>query len=152
MNNPRFFDLQQGSVLLEGLISIAIFSFGVLAVLGMQARGVQIVSETGDRSRAAALANSLISEMWLAPKYDSASLPPAPAPDADPGQIRLSTDYASMPSGSAYVVWFSKVQTSLPSATANVTITAGNLVDIEITWQAPNATRASKYNVRTVIN
>ena len=54
-----------GFSLIEVLVSLLIFSFGMLGAIGLQARTVQISVQAGDRSRAALLANEIVSEMWL---------------------------------------------------------------------------------------
>jgi type IV pilus assembly protein PilV len=55
---------QAGIMLLESLIAILIFSFGILAVVGMQANAVQDMSQAKYRSDAAFLANQLIADIW----------------------------------------------------------------------------------------
>jgi len=62
--NPKSKTLQQGVVLLEALISILIFSFGVLAIVGLQAASVANASDSKYRSEAGFYANRLIGEMW----------------------------------------------------------------------------------------
>lgn len=54
-----------GFSLIEVLVSLLVFSFGMLGAIGMQARAVQMSVQAGDRSRAAVLANEIISQMWL---------------------------------------------------------------------------------------
>lgn len=56
----------RGFTLIEVLVSILIFSFGVLGAVGMQARILQSSTQNADRSRASMLANELASQMWLA--------------------------------------------------------------------------------------
>jgi type IV pilus assembly protein PilV len=55
----------RGFTLIEVLVSILIFSFGVLGVVGMQARMLQSSTQNGDRARASMLANEMASAMWL---------------------------------------------------------------------------------------
>lgn len=55
---------QRGFTLVEVMMSLLIFSFGVLGVIGMQARAVQLSTQAGDRSRAALLANEIVAKMW----------------------------------------------------------------------------------------
>ena len=42
--------LMQGSVLLEGLLAVLIFSVGVLALIGMQANAINTISEVKYRT------------------------------------------------------------------------------------------------------
>ena len=52
--------------LIESLVSILIFSFGVLGLIGLQARAVNYSMDAENRDRAALLANEITSSMWLA--------------------------------------------------------------------------------------
>lgn len=68
---------QAGSFLLEALIGILIFAFGVLGIVGLQAHSLRVTNESQYRAEAAYLANMLLSEMWtddyatLKANYDS---------------------------------------------------------------------------------
>ncbi len=53
-----------GMTLIEVLVSLLIFSFGFLGLIGMQARAVQLSTDAEDRSRAALLANDIVATMW----------------------------------------------------------------------------------------
>ena len=55
---------QAGIMLLEAIIAILIFSFGILAVVGMQARAVQDMGQAKYRSDASFLANQLVADIW----------------------------------------------------------------------------------------
>jgi type IV pilus assembly protein PilV len=55
---------QAGSFLLEALISVLIVAFGILGIIGLQARVVQNVNDNQYRSEAVFLANSLLGQMW----------------------------------------------------------------------------------------
>lgn len=56
---------QKGVVLLEALIAILIFSFGVLALAGLQASMIQNTTEAKYRAEAAFIAQDKISEIWI---------------------------------------------------------------------------------------
>lgn len=146
---------QAGSMLLEGLIAVLIFSMGILAIVGMQAAAVKASSDAKYRSDAGLLANELIGQMWV----------------SDRTQATLQTAFAS-PNGTAYQAWAwvgkdaatpgtqslpvtGSVLQTLPGAQANppsVAITPvvstslpSSLVTITIFWQAPNETTAHNY-------
>lgn len=55
---------QRGFTLLEVLVSLLVFSFGVLGMVGMQARAIQFSVDAEDRTKAAVIANEVISWMW----------------------------------------------------------------------------------------
>ena len=62
MQSPR---AQTGAYLLEALIAILIFSFGVLGIVGLQAQALRFTNDSQYRAEAVYLANSLISQMWV---------------------------------------------------------------------------------------
>src|SRR5215207_5904360 len=68
---------QAGVFLLEALIAILVFSFGILGIVGLQARAIQTTNDAQYRAEATYLANSVISKMWtdsrstLFDKYDT---------------------------------------------------------------------------------
>jgi type IV pilus assembly protein PilV len=55
---------QSGSMLLEALIAILVFSLGILTVIGIQAASIKLAADAQLRTKAALLANQLIGEMW----------------------------------------------------------------------------------------
>jgi type IV pilus assembly protein PilV len=119
---------QQGVMLLEALIGILIFSMGILAIIGMQARSIASVSDAMFRSQASFLANEIIGQMWVDRGVSLAGL----------------ANYAYPPGGSpALATWVAKLQTELPRGAAVIgTNTATGFVTVTITWQPPNATTA----------
>jgi type IV pilus assembly protein PilV len=56
---------QHGMTLIEVLVALLIFSFAFLGLIGMQARAAQVSTDAEDRSRAALLANEIVSDMYL---------------------------------------------------------------------------------------
>ena len=68
---------QAGGFLLEALIGILIFAFGVLGIVGLQAHSLRVTNESQYRAEAAYLASVVMSEMWtddyqtLQTNYDS---------------------------------------------------------------------------------
>ena len=56
--------VQQGAALLEAMISILIFSVGILALAGLQAAMVKNTSDSKFRSDASFIAQKALGEMW----------------------------------------------------------------------------------------
>lgn len=56
---------QRGVALIEVLVAVLIFSFGVLGLIGLQGRAIAVSRDAEDRNRAALLANEVVSMMWL---------------------------------------------------------------------------------------
>jgi type IV pilus assembly protein PilV len=63
----------RGFTLIEVLISLLIFTVGILGSMGMQARLAQVTVQNGDRARASMLAEEVASQMWLKHSADIAN-------------------------------------------------------------------------------
>src|ERR1700738_5138490 len=96
---PQIRNVQSGGFLLEALIGILIFSFGILGIVGLQAQAIRFTNDAEFRAEAMYLANSLISQMWT----DNRAL--------------LKTKYDSTVGGAGYTVFKAKVHTALAGAT-----------------------------------
>jgi type IV pilus assembly protein PilV len=104
---------QAGIALLEVLVAILLFSFGILGLIGLQARAISFSTDAEDRNRAAMLANEVATLMWL---NNSLTVP---EPSLTPWKARVG---ASLSSGVGEVV---------PDAAAGA-------ADVLITWRAPS--------------
>ena len=109
---------QRGMALMETLISILIFSFGLLGLIGLEASAINFSVDAEDRNRAALFASEIASSMWLANTVDVTNAQLAPQ----------------------YATWQANVGSpttamGLPSGTLTITPTGtGNSTDIKITW------------------
>lgn len=135
---------QAGSMLLEGLISILLFSVGILAIVGLQAASIKMVGDAQYRSDASLLASQLVGQMW--------------ASDRTP--TTLQTNYSS-PSGPTYMNWVNSVNTSLPGVSgvpanqpvvtivpSTLTVAPSSVVTVTIYWNAPKEpVHAHKYTI-----
>ncbi|CAN5393672.1 hypothetical protein BH11PSE11_BH11PSE11_12670 [soil metagenome] len=78
---------QDGSMLIEVLISVLIFSMGVLALVGLQANTVKFAADSKFRSDAGFLANQAVAQMSIdyanIPSYANGAAPPASYPATD---------------------------------------------------------------------
>lgn len=108
---------QAGLTLIEVLVAILIFSFGLLGFVGLQARAIQYSVGAEDTNRAALLANDIGSALIT-------TLPDARLPDA------------------TVVAWKARVADTLngglPNGVGTLT-TDGDVVTITLTWRPPNA-------------
>lgn len=132
---------QGGSVILEALIAILIFSMGILAVVAMQAKAVEAASEAKYRSDASMLASELIGQMWI----------------TDRTNTTLTTNFqgGSGTNGATYTTWLAYVMAALPGVTATVNqptvaIDGSNVVTIVVYWKAPSDTSASAHKFTLV--
>jgi len=119
MNHPSQ-RRQRGMTLIEVLVAILIFSFGLLGFVGLQARAIQFSMSAEDSSRAALLANELattmISQQTLTPNLTAWQ-----AHVADPTT-------GGLPSG------------------AGTSVVTGNTALITITWTPTSAASGAASN------
>jgi len=64
MKSQKIVKNQGGVVLLEGLIAVTIFAFGVLAIIGMQASTTRATSDAKYRVDASFVLNQALGIMW----------------------------------------------------------------------------------------
>lgn len=121
---------QRGFSLIEVLVSVLLLSLGVLGLIGLQARTMEMSGEAEDRNRAAMLADDAASLMWM---QHSVTL-----------------------SSAALTAWQNSVAAQLPSGAGTVTTVAGkaDAVDVTITWRPPaRATDdGSTLNTRVILS
>ncbi len=137
---------QRGSMLLEALIAILIFSMGILALMGMQATAINTVSESKSRSDSGFLANRIIGQIW-GDRANLASYACNPCTTTGTGNVDTRA-------------WATEIQSGalqLPGVTdaANqptITLGANNQVQVQIFWQAPNATVQRNHLVIAYVN
>jgi type IV pilus assembly protein PilV len=111
-------------MLIEVLVSILIFSFGILGTVALYARAVQYSTNAEDRSRAALLANEIVSAMWLRGTNNPANV--RLQPDYDAWKLRVDSATAeSRASGGNGI--------GLPGGVGLVTLT-GNIATVTVTW------------------
>lgn len=129
---------QTGAMLLEALVSILIFSIGILAIIGLQAAAVSASTDAKYRTEASLLTNQLIGQMWVSDRTVAIL------------QTNFQGGTGCGASGAAYTAWLADVSATLPGVAANpptVCIasgaTAGNVVTITVFWQLPSSTGAA---------
>ena len=88
---------QSGSYLLEALIAILIFSFGILGLIGLLGSSIRITNDARYRTEAANLAGAMIADMWTMTA------------------AQMDTQFGS--GGTKLADWQAKAAALLPSAT-----------------------------------
>lgn len=107
---------QSGMLLLEALISILIFSIGLLGAVGLLASSTQNATNAEQRIIASHLANDMVAQMWL-------------RKTSQPSDANLSQDITA---------WKKAVgKSALPNVSGNVTLAAG-VTTVSVTWKAPS--------------
>lgn len=112
---------QRGIVLIEAMVGLLIFSFGVLGLIGLQASMTKAQTGAKFRADAANLTNELLGVMWS---------------DAPANVVNYSS--ANCTGNPRCVDWLAKVDKQLPAAQTTVAVTAATgQVDITIRWTQP---------------
>lgn len=109
---------QAGVALIEALIGILIFAFGVLGLVGLQATATRAQTSSKFRADAANLASELLGLI----QTDNIV------------NINQYAD-ANCPNYARCNGWLTKVQAGLPAGAATITVTGSSVVTLTITWQ-----------------
>lgn len=122
---------QRGALLLEVLVSILIFSVGVLALVGLQARMTEAQSESKYRADASYLANEAVGLMWS----DMAN--------------RSNYNGLTCASHARCNDWLEKVGSTLPNGSGSIVIDAATqMVTVTVNWEHGGAGSRS-FSTRT---
>ncbi len=137
---------QGGAFLLEALIAILIFSFGILGLIGVQAQSMRYVSDAQYRAEATYLVNSYIARMWSADPALWATQYVDPSIPGTPAEAFMQT-LTQMPGGlpGAAVIANNPTITLTPGPGTVGTInlsTRSSLVVITVWWLAPGEVAA----------
>lgn len=109
---PKF--VQQGVALLEALIAILIFSFGVLGIIGLQASMIKNTSSSKYRADASYIAQQRIGLIW-----------------SDPGNLTASLASSA------------DISALLPSGKLTVTQPTAGQFQVTVGWTEPGETAAA---------
>jgi type IV pilus assembly protein PilV len=114
LQSSRIGDAQRGVALFECLMAMLIFSVGLLGLLGLEARVMNISVDSENRGRAAMLAGEVTSQMWL---HNTVLA-------GDPAIIAAVANAADQTQG------------GVPGGVVTITPVAGttNAADITVTW------------------
>ncbi len=118
----------RGLSLIEVLVVIVLFSFGLIGMVGLQAKAVQNSVSAEDSARAALLANDMVSTMWA---NNTVSLPTA----------TVSAWNTSVGDATAR---------GLPNGAGTVTVSAG-VATITVTWRAPHEPSGTVHTYTTQV-
>lgn len=121
---------RRGFTLIEVLIVLLLFSVGLLGLVGLQAKAMQISVGGEDSARASLLANDAASAMW-------------------------GLNSVTLPAG-ALASWKARVAdptvAGLPNGVGDVTV-SDNVATITVTWRAPHeaSTESHRYVTQVLI-
>jgi type IV pilus assembly protein PilV len=131
---------QSGVTLVEALISILVFSFGILGLISLQANAIAFSDDAKQRADAALLVNQLIGRLAVASPTLAANF--AHLPDSG---AAVCTPAGAASTEPAVVEWLAEVSDKLPGADSNqqkIEVDAVNdVVTITICWQSRTGTQ-----------
>lgn len=111
---------QKGSVVLEALIAILVFSMGILALAGLQAAMINNTTDSKSRTEATFVAQQILGRIWT---YDQQNI-------ADIVEIINEDD---------------SISATLPNGAHEVEAQIGGVVNVTITWQPKGQDDVSTY-------
>jgi type IV pilus assembly protein PilV len=123
---------QRGVALIEALIGLLIFAFGVLGLVGLQASMTRAQTSAKLRGEATNLASELVGLMWT----DTNNLP----------------KYADCAGYDRCKDWQDKVAAMLPYGGAATAVSASGEVEITLTWKMPGTSDVQRYYTSTTVS
>ena len=114
--------------MIEVLVVIVLFSFGLIGMVGLQTKAVQGSVSAEDSSRAALLANEVASAMWGARTVN------LPSGDITSWNARVADAAAN----------------GLPNGQGTVVV-AGSVATVTVTWRAPHEPAGTVHNYTTQV-
>jgi type IV pilus assembly protein PilV len=124
---------EAGATLIESLVAILIFSFGLLGLIGLQAASIKNTAEAKYRADAAYLANQIIGEMWSDNPANLASYAHNPTAGGTP-----CTPAAAASGNAKVTTWLGNINSSLPGAASTmqqIVVNAGTgQVTVTVCW------------------
>lgn len=138
--------LTHGFTLLEVLVALLVFSFGVIGLVGLQASALRLSADARDRGTATFLADQLLARLLIADPAAAADFRHLPD-----GNTPCNPDGAAS-AHPAVTGWLQEVAAQLPGADAAyqqvVVNTANREVRVTLCWLPPGGTPHSL----TVVN
>jgi len=133
---------QRGGFLLEALVGILIFSFGILGLVGLQASAIRHVNDAQYRGEAVYLASTIVGRMWTDNRAQLEALY-----DKDLGgagylalvELAKNLPGASLPGNEPDIQ-------VVPGPSANSTV-----VTVTIFWQLPGDATQHNYSTTAVV-
>jgi type IV pilus assembly protein PilV len=155
MQAPTLRHRQSGSALIEALVSVLIFSIGVLSLVALQAVSIKNSADAKYRSDAAALAKQIVAQMWVdRSNIDNYAHHPTGTACAFTGAASANVGAWVTP----VTAWTAQVAGLLPgSGAANTqiavtTVNATKQVKVTVCWKGPQETVTHNFAMTSQIN
>lgn len=142
---------QRGLIIVEVLLAVLIFSFGILGVIHLQATAIKLNADAKLRSDASYLAGQIISQMWIDRSNldDYVHLPEGEDCEfsGDEGASEHVTDWVGTAAKPGTVLG------SLPNATSQIKFESGtNMVTVTVCWRSPQETETHNFTSTALIS
>ncbi|MBK7357206.1 type IV pilus modification protein PilV [Propionivibrio sp.] len=138
--------VQNGSALIEAMVAVLVFSFGILALISMQTAAIRSTADAKYRADASFLANQIIGQMWgEAPASLVTYVNGSSATAVGATLCPIGGAAATAP---AAITWLTEIAKLLPGADANrqqVTV-AGDVVTVRLCWLDKSTTAGVYHN------
>lgn len=130
---------QQGVMMIEALVGILIFSFGILAMMGLQAISIKNTVEARYRTEASFITNEIIGTMWT---------------ECGGATCTLASYDTTSGTNPKMTAWQTDVANKLPGivvggANSPTIVVAGNVVTVTVFWRIPGSDATTR-NFRTI--
>ncbi|MED5622209.1 type IV pilus modification PilV family protein [Ideonella sp. BN130291] len=123
---------QRGVALIEALIGMLIFAFGVMGLVGLQASMTRAQTSSKLRGDATNLASEIIGTMWT----DTANI----------------AKYGNCDTYDRCKAWQDKVAGMLPNGEGATSVSAAGAVQVSLSWQMPGSSEVQKYLTTTTVS
>lgn len=143
---------QRGIMLIEALVAIAIFSFAILGIVGLQATAIRAVRDADYRAKASLFADQLVGRMW-ADRFN------VPTYALNAGVTQTCPAGGNQSGNPAIAEWLEGITDldnpgALPGAAGlqqKVLVSADNTVTLTLCWQAPQDESPHNFTLTTQI-
>lgn len=130
---------QAGAFLLEALVGVMIFAFGILGLVGLQAQAIRNTNDLQYRGEAIQIANAAIGRMWT---MDRTKLEAFYEGDAGTG----GDGYVALVEAAERLPGVKGVDALAPTVVVEAgPSTTSNLVTVTIRWQLPGEATPHQY-------
>lgn len=132
-SRPRM-RLQRGFTLIEVLVSVLIFSFGIIGLVGVQATAIKMSTDAQQRAEATFLADQLLARMLISDPTTATTFAHNPS-----GTTPCAPTVAAS-TNAVVTEWLAEVASTFPRTTANeqqviVTGSPANEVTVKLCWK-----------------
>ena len=125
---------QSGFTLIEVLVSVLIFSFGILGVVGLQANAIKMSTDAQQRAEATFLADQLFARMLIADPATAATFA------HNPTGTTLCAPNVAASTNATVIEWLAEVTATFPRASATeqqiiVSASPADQVTVRLCWK-----------------